>query len=114
MKNTEIDINEFTIKNYVQSIRPKDSEVRKELDFGYTFDGKTAILYEIRPFMDDPEKIMHLEFAKMRFYKSRKQWNLYWMRASGKWEAYEPLAVSTHLDKMIQEIEDDKFGCFFG
>lgn len=114
MKNTAIDINESTIKNYVESIRPKEPEIRNELDFSYTFDGKTAILYEVRPFFDDPKQKMHLEFAKIRFYKSRKEWNLYWMRASGKWEAYEPLAISSHLDKIIQEIKEDKFGCFFG
>lgn len=34
------------------------------------------------------------------------------MRASGKWELYEPLPKSTHLDKILKATEEDKYGCF--
>jgi hypothetical protein len=36
------------------------------------------------------------------------------MRASGKWELYEPFPKSTHLDKILEVIKEDKYGCFFG
>ncbi len=114
MKNNTIDINESTIKKFMESLRPEDPEIRKKLDFGYSYDGKIAILYEIRPFCDDPKKILNIEFAKIRFYKSRKEWNLYWMRASGKWELYEPFSKSTHLEMIITVIKEDSYGCFFG
>ncbi len=114
MENNAIDINESTIKKFIESLRPEDPEIRKELDFGYSYDGKIAILYEIRPFWDDPKEIQNIEFAKIRFYKSRKEWNLYWMRASGKWELYEPFSKSTHLAKIIKVIKEDNYGCFFG
>lgn len=114
MKNTTIDINELTIKKFVESLRPEDSEIRKQLDFGYSYDGKVIILYEIRPFWDNPSEIQNIEFAKIRFYKSRREWNLYWMRASGKWELYDPFPESTYLDKMIEIIKEDEHGCFFG
>lgn len=45
MENTTININEATIKNFVASIRPEDIEIRKQLDFGYSFDKNIAILY---------------------------------------------------------------------
>ena len=32
------------------------------------------------------------------------------MQASGKWELYKPLSESTHLDKIIEAIKDDKHG----
>ncbi|AUS06563.1 DUF3024 domain-containing protein [Tamlana sp. s12] len=114
MKNTAIDINESTIKKYIESLRPEDNEIRKKLDFGYSYDGKVVILYEIRPFWNNPEEIENIEFAKIRFYKSRKEWNLYWMRASGKWEIYDPFPKSTHLEKIVNVIKEDKHGCFFG
>ena len=65
MKNTAIDINESTIKKYVESLRPKDKEIRKQLDFGYSYDGKVAILHEIRPFWNNPKEIQNIEFAKI-------------------------------------------------
>ena len=114
MKNLAIDINESTIKNYVESLRPENQEIRKQLDFGYCYDGKVAIIYEIRPVWNNPEQIQNIEFAKIRFYKSRKEWTLYWMRASGKWQLYEPFPKSTHLDKIMNVLKEDKHGCFFG
>lgn len=114
MKNKTIDINESTVKKYVESIRPEDPKIRKQIDFGYDYDGKVVELYEIRPVWDNPEEIQHLKFAKIRFYKSREEWNLYWMRASGKWELYEPFPTSTNIQKMLEIIKEDQYGCFFG
>jgi len=114
MKNTIIDINESTIKKYVESLRPKDLEIRAQLDFGYSYDRKSVIIYEIRPFWNNPKEIQHIPFVKIRFYKSRQEWNLYWMRASGKWELYEPFPESTHLERIIEIIKEDKHCCFYG
>lgn len=114
MKNTTIDINESTLKKYVASKRPEDLEIRKQLDFGYSWDGKVALLYEIRPFWDNPKEIQHHEYAKIRFYKSSQKWKLYWMRASGKWELYEPFPESTHLGEILAIINEDAYACFHG
>lgn len=84
MKNETINFNESLVKRYIESIRPDDEEIRKEIDMGYSFDGNSFFLYEIRPMFRHPEKIIHSEFAKIRFYKSRQEWNLYWFRANGK------------------------------
>ncbi len=114
MTNKAIDINESTIKMFVESNRPEDPEIRKQLDFGYSFEKNVVILYEIRPVWNDPKTIQHIDFAKIRYYKSRQEWNLYWMRASGKWELYEPFPKSTHLEKIIEIIKEDKHVCFYG
>lgn len=114
MHSKTIDINESTIKKYVESLRPKDPKTREQLDFGYTYDGKVVILYEIRPVWGTPDQKQHLEFAKMRFLKSKQEWNLYWMRASGKWELYEPYPEATNLDSIIEILKKDKYGCFYG
>ena len=114
MTNKTIDINESTIKKYVESLRPENPEIRAQVDIGYSYDGKVVILFEIRPVWNDPKKMQQIEFAKIRLYKSRKEWNLYWMRASGKWELYEPFPESTHLGKIIEIIKEDKHGCFYG
>ncbi|MDT0293735.1 DUF3024 domain-containing protein [Mesonia ostreae] len=114
MKDQPIDINESSIKKYINSLRPDDLEIHKQLDFGYAYDGKTCILYEIRPVWNNPEEIQHIEYAKIRYYKSRQEWNLYWMRASLKWELYQPFPKASHIEKMIKCIEEDEYGCFYG
>ena len=107
-------MNESTINKYVESLRSDNLEIRKKLDFGFSYDGSVVILYEIRPVWNDTEKIQHIEFAKIRYFKSKQLWNLYWMRASGKWELYEPFPESTHLEQILDIIKEDTHYCFFG
>lgn len=114
MTNKIIDINEATIINCVASLRPENIEIRAQIDIGYSFDGKVVILFEIRPDWFNPKEKQHNEFAKIRYYKSRKEWNLYWMRGTGKWEIYEPFPKSAYLDKIVEIIKEDKHACFFG
>lgn len=114
MKNTIIDINESTIKKYVEYLRPENLEIRAQVDIGYSYTKKVVILFEIRPEWDDPRKKQQIEFAKIRHYKSRKEWNLYWIGSNGKWQLYEPFPSSTYLGKIIEIIKEDKYGCFYG
>ena len=109
-----IDINESTIKGFVDKLRPQDPEIRKKLDFGYSYDGKIVLLFEIRPIWNNPEKLHNMEFAKIRYVKSSGVWYLYWMRASGKWELYEPSPSFDYLQAALSVIEKDQFGAFFG
>ncbi|NPA69131.1 MAG: DUF3024 domain-containing protein [Chlorobi bacterium] len=113
-KKKVTDINELTIKKFTESLRPENPEIRSQLDFGYSYNGQTAEIYEIRPVWDNLSKTVKLPFAKIRFYKSAQLWKLYWMRANGKWELYEPFPESTHLDKIIDVIKQDEYSCFFG
>jgi hypothetical protein len=114
MDNKTIDINESTIKKLVASLRPEDPEIRKQVDIGYSYDGKTILLFEIRPNWMDTTKKEHINFAKIRYYKSKKMWQLYWMSGNLKWVIYKPFPDSTHLDKIIDSIKNDENACFFG
>lgn len=114
MKNKNIDLTEKIIKDFVNDLRPKEVEIRKEMDMGYSWDGTNIVCYEIRPQWNNPEVILHHEFAKIRFYKTKKSWRLYWMRASGKWESYGPHPESTFLEELLDVIKKDAFHCFFG
>ena len=114
MEERLIDINESTLNSFVESMRPKDLEIRSQLDFGYSFDGRVIEIFEIRPQWNDPKKNHNYPFARIRFYKSKNSWKLYWKRANGKWELYEPFPGATHLSKILKIIDDDAYGCFKG
>ncbi len=83
MSKPLISMVEVQLTSFIEAKRPADPEIRKQLDYGYSWDGQTALLFEIRPQWDDPTKILELPFAKLRFVKSSKIWKLYWMRGSG-------------------------------
>lgn len=113
-KKEPISMIEVQLKSFIDAKRPKEEEVRKQLDFGYSWDGQTALLFEIRPQWHDPTNILELPYAKLRFVKSIKLWKLYWMRGLGKWAAYEPKPEASNLQEMLTEIGHDGYGCLFG
>ena len=110
----EIDLIEIQIKNFVEEIRPQEVEIRKQLDFGYSWDKKNALFFEIRPKWNNPNEIMRQEFAKLTYVKSSTTWKLYWMRASGKWELYEPFPTANSIGVLLKIIKEDAHSCFFG
>lgn len=114
MSFTINNINEYTIKAFVDSLRPVDPVIRKQLDFGYSYDDNVVMLYEIRPVWNNPKENQNIPYAKIRYYKSRSEWNLYWMRGNGNWEIYKPFPKSSNLQKMLELIKEDKNYCFFG
>jgi hypothetical protein len=114
MENTTISMVELQFKNFIEEIRPDDEEIRKEVDLGYSWDGQNAVLFEIRPAWNDSGKVLQLPFAKLQYVKTKKTWKLYWMRASGNWEAYKPHPTDADLEALFEVIGDDELNCFFG
>lgn len=109
---TVINILEKTIKSNIESIRPPE-DIRNQLDIGYSFINNSLILFEIRPSFMDENKIMNIEFAKARYYKSKEIWKIYRKRANNNWELYQIQEVS-NIDSFFKIVKEDKLGCFFG
>lgn len=116
MKKDIIDINESTIKQFVEALRPVDEEIRKQVDIGYSYHSKVKVveLFEIRPKWDNPQDIQKLPFARIRYYKNQNFWKIFWFRADGSWDPYEPKPTATNLEEILATIKEDKHGCFFG
>ncbi len=109
-----LDFTEQQIKKFVDRKRPKEESVREQLDIGYTYNGKSLEIQEIRPQWNDPSIIHRYSVAKATFIKSRKLWKLYWKRASGKWESYEPKPEVISIEAVLETIEEDAYHCFWG
>ncbi len=109
-----VDLQEREIEMFIESLRPEDSEIRKKLDYRYTYTNHTIELYEIRLAWNDPQVLRHEPLAKIRYIQSRRVWKLFWMRASLKWNAYAPLPESSRLQELLLTIKKDAHGCFFG
>lgn len=114
MDQKNIEIQDKYLKTFVESLRSEDVKIRKQIDFGYSWENNTAILFEIRPKWDNPEELLNAEFAKIRYIKTQKEYKLYWMRSSGKWELYEPFPTATNLQDLLKVVKQDSHSCFFG
>ncbi len=108
-----ININERTIQTFVEKNRPP-IEIRDKLDLGYCYESNVIELFETRSIWNKIDEFQNLSFAKMKYIKSQKIWKLYWMRASGEWQSYEPFSESNNLEKLFLIINEDVYGCFKG
>jgi len=102
------------IEFYVESKRPKDAEMRKKIDIGYTFQDNELEIFEASPRWDNPVMIQRRGVAKAKYIKSRNLWKIYWLRASLKWNAYEPCPQVETLPEFFKILDEDKYHCFWG
>jgi hypothetical protein len=80
----------------------------------YLIDGYAIQVFECRPRWDDPAVWLQIPIAKIRFTRKTSEWQLYWHRANGKWMNYEPLLPSRDLVRLVNEIDTNPYGTFFG
>ena len=101
------------VGRFLERCRP-EPEIRSQVDYRADIRGATLFLSTVRPKWNKPSETTVAEFAKLRWNKSQQTWKLYWMRASGKWEAYPSGAGYDDLDEALATVLRDQYGCFFG
>jgi len=99
------------VGGYIERIRPKDENIRKQLDLAFRVEGQSVYLFEIRP--DMRGRIMTHDVAKLTFVRTENVWKVYWMRANLKWYPYETTNLKT-IAGVVKTVETDTFGCFWG
>jgi hypothetical protein len=101
------------MENYVASIRPPE-HIRDKLDVSYKIDNQSVLLHEIRPVFNSPGQKVELFYAKATYIKTINKWKVFWMRASGNWQGYEPMPEVASLKDFVDLVEEDKYHCFKG
>jgi len=66
---TSLEIIEI-MENYISIKRPPQ-KIRHQLDVGYEIEKQSNLLNEIRPFWNDPNKIMTSGYAKATFVNAK-------------------------------------------
>ncbi|MGH8083162.1 MAG: DUF3024 domain-containing protein [Lysobacter sp.] len=49
---------------------------------------QTIEVYSARPAYNNPDDIIEIPIAKFRYVRTREVWQLFWSRASGKWQVW--------------------------
>ena len=102
-----------TMENYISRVRPP-IEIRPKLDLSYELDGQSIILNEIRPLWTNPKEFKSYGYAKATFVKRSNLWKIYWLRASGKWQLYDPNPEAKNLSEFLAIVDEDRYHCFKG
>jgi hypothetical protein len=104
---------EKIVDNYVQRRRPAP-HIRKDLDISFRFRGQSVELFEIRPAWQDPGKTIEQPIIKATYVRRANLWKVYWRRADLKWHRYDPEPEAKTIEKVLDIVERDEYGCFYG
>lgn len=89
--------------------------LQDQLRHTYTVDGHSVMMFEERPRWDDPMEWTTMGIARFRYFRSRNEWKLYWMRRDLKWHEYDPeVSTNKSLEELVTIVEEDKWGAFYG
>jgi Protein of unknown function (DUF3024) len=90
-------------------------ELRDKVRFEYGIRGTRITLRDCRPhWRDASQPWSHMPVAQMRFDPEEHTWALFWADRNGKWILYDPLPPAKKLEDLIEEIDVDPHGAFWG
>jgi hypothetical protein len=89
-------------------------ELHDQLRLEYKVKVHDVVLYEVRPHWDGRPGTMETNVAKFKFVRTKGLWRLFWRRQDLKWHSYEPNSSSRDLQVLVNEVDGDRYGCFFG
>ncbi len=81
---------------------------------GFRFRGNNVTLYESRPYFDAPDQWTEIVVAQFRFNPESAMWALYYPDRNSRWHLYVDLDPSRKFDKLLQEVDNDTTGIFWG
>lgn len=85
-----------------------------QLKICYRIEDQDLYIYEERPHWQNPKIKTQSMTAKIKYIKSKSIWKLYWLRQNMKWMLYEPMESSKELSTLLEVVNEDAYGCFWG
>lgn len=76
--------------------------------------GNKVTLLETRPFYCDPLTWTETPIAQFRFDLKTRKWALYAMDRNSRWHLYGLIKSSADFDDMLNELDRDPTGIFWG
>jgi hypothetical protein len=88
--------------------------LRSQIKVFYEVRGYDVKIIESRPDFMRNYEWTETPIARLKYDPDIFCWQLYWMRASGRWERYAELKPTNHLQLLVDEIKGDPDGVFWG
>ena len=87
-------------------------QIRYELDI----EDRSITLYECRPPWREGISTEWSRFpiVRLRYTKARKEWAIYWRDRNSKFHRYDPIPASRRLQELLDLVDGDQSGIFWG
>ena len=103
---------EIKIENYCANKIPHEHQDKIKLL--YRIRGNHVTLIESRPFHFDPTRWSELKVAQFRYDNSSQNWTLYCADRNERWHMYMDINSSKNIDDLLNEVDEDPTGIFWG
>ena len=111
--NTDLQRIHATVGALVERVQPPEhlwDEIRHELEV----EGHRVRIWTIRPVWNDRSQKVRSGVAQFTYNRTQDSWTLYWMRADGRWHAWDPAENNSDLESLVRIVEEDRRGGFWG
>jgi len=88
--------------------------LQDQLRLVYEVEGHVVTISEERPDWRKPKERRRSPAARLRFARSTGLWTLYWMRRDLRWHAYDLESPRRDLRTLVEVVDADEDGAFFG
>ena len=88
--------------------------VRDQVRLSYRFRGNSVTLYEDRPSFPKPSEWVNIPVAQFRFNAEKHLWTLYCADRNSRWHEYLELEPSHDFEVLLEEVNEDPTGIFWG
>lgn len=99
------------LEAYLEQLRPA-GHIRPQLDIGGKIAGNSVEIFEIRPQWDNPSRIYRYPIAKATWQNGKSAWKVFCQSDDLTWREYSPKPLASSLEEFLQEVMDDRHGCF--
>ncbi len=88
--------------------------IREQVRLSYAFRGNSVTLYEDRVRLNDHTQWTHMPIAQFRQDVRSGAWALFCADRNDRWHLYETCAPSRRIETLLEEVDRDPTGIFFG
>lgn len=114
MKTQLSEVSIAAVRRYCESKTPPD--LRNEMRLDVVVRGSTITIFDARPpwHADMGPEWTQTSVAQFRFDASNGLWSLYWADRNSRWHLYDEVEPSTNIVDLIEEVDEDPTGIFYG
>jgi hypothetical protein len=88
--------------------------LKSQIKVFYTVRGNEVKIIESRPTLRSSHLWAETPIARLQYDPQTLEWQLFWMRAPGKWQKCPDRTPTNRLQSLIDDLKEDRFGVFWG
>ena len=114
MKVPEIELRRVTklLEEYCKQRVP--AHVRDKVWMVFRRRGGTFTLFECRPYWQDESQTTESPIARFVYHEDSPHWELKWCDRNDRWHPYQNVGRAAHLETLVEEVDLDPTGIFWG